>query len=100
MFVSLSLFALLLFVVVVAIKWGPLKAGPVALGVMLGLTGAGTPMGPPAVQAIDTVANTIVAGFAAFGGGGHTEGSTDTPSAPETDDPNVVVRRGKGGGHR
>jgi len=28
MFVSMSLFALLLFVAVVAIKWGPLKFGP------------------------------------------------------------------------
>jgi len=66
---------------------------------MVGLTMAGTPMGPPAVNAIDTVANTIVTGFAAFGSGGGDSGHSD--GTVEDDHPSVVTRDGhQGGGHR
>jgi len=93
--ISLSLFALLLFIAFVAVKWGPLKVGPVLLGAAVGLTMAGTPFGPPTVTAIDTVTSTIVTSFGAFGA----SGSNEAP-APSNDEPNVVVRPGNGGGHR
>ncbi len=69
--VTMPLFGLLLFGAVVAVKWGPLKAGPVILGLLIGLTMAGTPMGPPTVNAIENVTHTVITGFSsAFGQGG------------------------------
>jgi len=94
MVISVSLFLLLLFVAYVAIKWGPLSIGPVLLGVAVGLTGAGTPIGPPLVSGLNTVATTVVTGFGAF-----SSGSSDAPSHT-TDEPNVVVRPTGKGGHR
>jgi len=91
--ISLSLFALLLFIAFVAIKWGPLKVGPVLLGAAVGLTMAGTPFGPPTVTAIDTVTSTIVTSFGAF-----TSGSSEDAPSHTNDEPNVVVR--PQGGHR
>lgn len=58
--VNVPLFLILLFVTVVTVKSGSVKAGSLLLGLVLGLALAAIPMGPPIVSAITSCSHGLL----------------------------------------
>ncbi|MGL5826122.1 MAG: hypothetical protein ACRCYU_15120 [Nocardioides sp.] len=61
---TIPLFLAVLFVVVVAVKWGSMKLGPVLLGLVLGLTTATTAFGAPLTGGLQKLSAAVVAAIA------------------------------------
>lgn len=62
---NVPLFLVILFAVAMCIKGKAASAGSVALGALLGLTLAGTAVGPPILHGMTSAATSLVSGLSA-----------------------------------
>lgn len=68
--VTMPLFLMLAGCAIVAVRWGTTKPGGVLLGILVGLTLAGTSFGPPLLAGLDQLATTVVASLSSAAGQG------------------------------
>ena len=68
--VTMPLFLMLMGCAVVAVRWGNTKPGGVILGVLVGLTMAGTTFGPPLLEGLNQLTSTVVASLSSAAGQG------------------------------
>ena len=67
--INAPLFLVLVFIIVVCIKGKAASAGSVALGTLLGLTLAGTAVGPPILHGLTSASSALVSGLTSSLGG-------------------------------
>ncbi|MGH3815224.1 MAG: hypothetical protein ACRDUV_22725 [Pseudonocardiaceae bacterium] len=68
--VTMPLFLMLAGCALVAVRWGSTKPGGVILGVLVGLTMAGTSFGPPLLDGLDQLTSTMVSSLSSATGQG------------------------------